>query len=56
MTHFDSALFNLEQLKYNMGARKEGEKEKKATGAEGSDMILHYLRALLYPTSSGASY
>jgi hypothetical protein len=39
-----------------MGARKEGEKEKKATGAEGSDMILHYLRALPYTTSSDASY
>ena len=56
MTHSDSALFNLDQLKYKMGARKEGEKEKKATGAEGSDMILHYLRALPYPTTSGAPY
>ena len=28
-----------------MAPRKKTEKEEKATGAEGSDMILHYLRA-----------
>ncbi|KAG9197256.1 hypothetical protein G6514_001948 [Epicoccum nigrum] len=35
-----------------MGARKEGEKEKKATGAEGSDIILHYLRDTNRPYSA----
>lgn len=28
-----------------MAPRKKTEKEEKATSAEGSDMILHYLRA-----------
>lgn len=34
-----------------MAPRKKTEKEEKATGASGADMILHYLRRSLYFTS-----
>jgi hypothetical protein len=40
---------------YKMGALKEGEKKKKATGAEGSDIILYYLRMLPYPRATSSA-